>query len=225
MSRFFSNFWRNQVTLLYWCAAQQQSNTCRRQQCLFCLIFNVEFSGFSPSLKKKLEVAQSLQNPNRAQKMYVYVFCGLSEKQASRFYSNSEISELISYEYNGILDLIHSMLPDCIVTCQKYSRFIGFYRQYAASMYGKEDTIPTGKEDNWPNTITACISYTCVLECSVSEILRSQNHFSVSVFWCFSRRDFIFIIAIFFPRIIVWLDIVLLSQSVRLPRLNGRISN
>lgn len=87
--------------------------------------------------------------------MYVYVFGGLSEKQASRLFSNSEISGLISYEYNGILYLIHSMLPDCIVICQKYSRFIGFYRQYAASIYGKEDTIPTGKEDNWPNTITA----------------------------------------------------------------------
>lgn len=42
------------------------------------------------------------------------------------------------------LPYLFSMLPDTLITCQQYARFIGFYRQHAAMTLCREDDIPSG---------------------------------------------------------------------------------
>ena len=40
---------------------------------------------------------------------------------------------------------IFSLLPDTLITCQKYCRFIGMYREVIANTYCKDDTMYTGR--------------------------------------------------------------------------------
>ncbi|XP_057300439.1 nephrocystin-1-like isoform X2 [Hydractinia symbiolongicarpus] len=51
--------------------------------------------------------------------------------------------QIRSTGYNKLTKEQYDMLPDTLITCQQYARFIGFYRQHAAMTFCREDDIPS----------------------------------------------------------------------------------
>jgi len=60
------------------------------------------------------------------------------------------------------------MLPEKFVTCQRYSRYIGYYRQHLSAMFCKDDIIEKG------NFSSVFLHFTYILDLTLTLLLLSS---------------------------------------------------